>query len=334
MAQKKITVVLSQAQGKDPRKRQFEEEIVAACLLDPAIDISVVPHLYDLPHDHTAMLLLRSLPGDFVILGWLYPRALRWTLDRAGIKGKPGRTLLNAEEEQEEETPAEPKGIGSLDVPNRKIYCLDLRDHAEAETYLQEIRRIAQEAAVQTVDLMQWVQGNPSSQQLQRYLQPANSNGHSNGNGETTVKRRWYPVIDYDRCTNCMECIDFCLFGVYGLDEHDRILVEQQDNCKKGCPACSRVCPENAIIFPEYKAPAIAGANTGEAGNVKIDLSKLFGAPSAIEIAAMERDSELIKDGRQAVGFSVGIPKRQAQRQQEPKDDLDNLMDDLDNLDL
>ena len=55
--------------------------------------------------------------------------------------------------------------------------------------------------------------------------------------------RRWYPVIDYSRCTNCMECIDFCLFGVYGIDQQETILVEQPDNCRKGCPACSRVCP-------------------------------------------------------------------------------------------
>ena len=94
--------------------------------------------------------------------------------------------------------------------------------------------------------------------------------------GGEDVRRRWYPVIDYSRCTNCMECIDFCLFGVYGVDGADRILVEQQDNCKKGCPACSRVCPVNAIFFPEHKTPAIAGAEGGGATDFKIDLSKLF----------------------------------------------------------
>ena len=41
------------------------------------------------------------------------------------------------------------------------------------------------------------------------------------------------PVIDRNRCTNCMECIDFCLFGVYGVDQDDRILVELPDNCRK-----------------------------------------------------------------------------------------------------
>ena len=37
---------------------------------------------------------------------------------------------------------------------------------------------------------------------------------------------------------------------------------------------------------------------------------------------------------RDAVGLSVGIPKRQADRTEGPKDDLDNLMDALDALDL
>jgi ferredoxin len=131
-----------------------------------------------------------------------------------------------------------------------------------------------------------------------------------------------------------MECIDFCLFGVYGVDGAETILVEQPDNCRKGCPACSRVCPENAIIFPQHKAPAIAGSSIENAGGLKIDLSQLFGAPSAIEIAAQERDVELVAVGRDAVGLTVGIPKRQADKPDEPKDELDKLMDQLDDLDL
>jgi len=71
--------------------------------------------------------------------------------------------------------------------------------------------------------------------------------------------RPWFPVIDYDRCTNCMQCLSFCLFGVYGVDEGKRIQVQNNDNCKTNCPACSRVCPEAAIMFPKYKAGPING---------------------------------------------------------------------------
>ena len=39
-------------------------------------------------------------------------------------------------------------------------------------------------------------------------------------------------------------------------------------------------------------------------------------------------------DGRTAVGMAVGIPKRQTDKDQGPKDDLDKLMDDLDALEL
>ena len=70
---------------------------------------------------------------------------------------------------------------------------------------------------------------------------------------------RWHPVIDYDRCTNCLECLNFCLFGTYGLDEAGRILVEMPETCRDGCPACSRICPVGAIIFPACEDPAIAG---------------------------------------------------------------------------
>ena len=96
----------------------------------------------------------------------------------------------------------------------------------------------------------------------------------------------------------------------------DRILVENQDNCKKGCPACSRVCPEQAIMFPDYKTPAIAGAPVGAIGGLKIDLTKLFGGDEkdALSQAVEERDRELVADGREAVGVSVGMPKRQESR--------------------
>lgn len=91
----------------------------------------------------------------------------------------------------------------------------------------------------------------------------------------------WFPVIDYDRCTNCMQCLSFCLFGVYGVDDQHRIQVQNNDNCKTNCPACSRVCPEAAIMFPKYKSGPINGDAVSSADlqreKMKIDISALLG---------------------------------------------------------
>lgn len=350
MAGRKITVVLSQSPGKVPAKRHLEEEIAAALLLDPDVEVSIIPHLYDLPADDTGLLFLRGVSTDMIVLAWLYPRATRWVLDRQQIKGRIGVTQFDLDEESDDdESPPEPNGIGSTDVPNRSIFCIDLRSHAEPARYLDEVRRIVREAKTPIVSLgiaspptpkpsttaapvLNVLTGKSSTPSLS-----SESLFVFDGRAtENTARRRWYPVIDYTRCTNCMECIDFCLFGVYGVDAGERILVEQQDNCKKGCPACSRVCPENAIIFPEYKTPAIAGAPVDAESGVKIDLSKLFGGdgPSAIDMAVLERDRELVADGRAAVGMAVGVPKRQSHRKEQKRDELDDLIDGLDDLGL
>jgi NAD-dependent dihydropyrimidine dehydrogenase PreA subunit len=336
MSRHRLTVVLSQAQGKNPAKRALEESLVAALLLEPGLDVSVIPYLYDLGPDHTGRLFLESVAGDLVLLGWMFPRAAFWLLDRDGIKGHFGESQLKPpaadEDEEADGEPEPPKGIGALDVPDRRIYCLDLRDFNSHQPYVEEVRRIAAECRDRREAKAQQ-QAKPALVQL-----GVNLNGGGPGFAPEQLLqqpgRRWYPVIDYSRCTNCMECIDFCLFGVYGVDAQERILVENQDNCKKGCPACSRVCPEHAIMFPDYKTPAIAGAAVGAISGLKIDLTKLFGGGDSLVTAAQERDAELVKDGRAAVGMTVGIPKRQADRVQGPKDDLDKLMDSLDALDI
>src|SRR5437867_12909092 len=133
MSRSRLTVVLSQAQGINPAKRALEESIAAALIIEPGLDVSVVPYLYDLHPDHTGRLFLESVQGDMVVLGWMYPRAAFWLLDRDGIKGHYGESLLKPpaaddEDEDEEGEPAPPQGIGSVNVLDRHIYCLDLRD--------------------------------------------------------------------------------------------------------------------------------------------------------------------------------------------------------------
>jgi Ferredoxin len=99
-------------------------------------------------------------------------------------------------------------------------------------------------------------------------------------NGPDTWKP-WFPVIDTDRCTNCMQCLTFCLFDVYGVADDHTLRVENPANCKVNCPACSRVCPEVAIMFPKYHAGPIDGSPVRQqdvaAEKMKVDISALLG---------------------------------------------------------
>ncbi len=100
----------------------------------------------------------------------------------------------------------------------------------------------------------------------------------------------WFPVIDYSRCTNCMQCLSFCLFDVYGVSSDRQIQVQNPSNCKTECPACSRVCPEVAIMFPKYRHAPINGdvVSTDDVRReaMKIDISALLGG----DVYAMLRD--------------------------------------------
>jgi NAD-dependent dihydropyrimidine dehydrogenase PreA subunit len=78
-----------------------------------------------------------------------------------------------------------------------------------------------------------------------------------------------------------MQCLSFCLFDVYGVSQDNKIQVQNQDNCKTDCPACSRVCPEVAILFPKYRHGPIHGGEVNAEDMrreaMKVDISALLG---------------------------------------------------------
>ncbi|MBI4606717.1 MAG: ferredoxin family protein [Planctomycetes bacterium] len=105
----------------------------------------------------------------------------------------------------------------------------------------------------------------------------------------------WFPVIDYERCTNCMQCLTFCLFDVYGVDEGQRIQVQNQSNCKTDCPACSRVCPEVAILFPKYKNGPINGDAVKQEDvrreAMKVDITALLGGDLYASLRSRQQEA-------------------------------------------
>lgn len=295
----KLAVVICEGRSTQSTRRALEQDLVAGMAGWPGVEVAVLPHLYDLAPDGPGIQYLQSVPGDMIVLAWLYPRAAYWVLDANRVQGRMGRSSLSPEQ-QLDAPPADPND----DVPPRTIWCLDLRPHHEPKALLEQIERLARGSAGEAIGSME--------------------PGRRAGDGgaarvEETTRCRWYPVIDDGRCENCLECLNFCLFGVFGLDERERLFVEQPDACRDGCPACSRVCPNGAIMFPQHGNPAIAGDPAAPADGFDSNLVQLFGAAGPQDLAAAERD--------RALAEKAGAEKS-------PKDDLDRLVDDLDQMDL
>ena len=293
-----IPIIISRSRTTGGEDDKLTDAILNALKSRDGVKPTLVPHLYDLTSDGPGMKLLKSIPGDMIVAAWLYPRASYWLLSANEIQGRLGRTFSLPEEDVQQ--PAD-TADADQDLPNRTIWCLDLRARHEVELYLDEIDRSVAASA------------GPVADSAAAADQPATV--------QESTGSRWYPVIDYNRCTNCLECLNFCLFGVYGLDRSDSILIEQPDACRAGCPACSRICPEGAIMFPQHKDPAIAGDPKSSLGGLKLDLSQLFGGAMPADIAVAERDRALAE-------------QHQAQGQPAAKDKLDHLVDELDDLDL
>lgn len=303
----KLTVVISQDRVAGSAAQQIEQALLAALTPLPEIEVAVVPHLYDLSPDGPGLKHLQSVEGDLLVLGWLYPRAAFWILDANRVRGRMGHTSFFADEE----LPAKAGGKRREDpVPDRTIWCIDLRDHDQVEPLLAEIERIFAEVFGAPV-----ATASPAA--------TASINGHLRV--EERTQPRWYPVVDRSRCGGCLECLNFCLFGVFAIDDDGLLIVEEPNACRDGCPACSRICPSGAIMFPEHHNPAIAGEPKAAGDTFRVDLSQLFGTTSAVDQAAAERQRALEQK----------TPEQSAKDQPPPaKDKLDRMVDDLDKSDL
>lgn len=112
----------------------------------------------------------------------------------------------------------------------------------------------------------------------------------------------WFPVIDYARCSACGQCADFCLFGVYEKTEGKVNVINPQE-CKNNCPACARICPQTAIIFPKYKSGgAISGSDMideiSEQMRQTEDINSILNSDiySALEERKKKRKSIILKE--------------------------------------
>jgi heterodisulfide reductase subunit A-like polyferredoxin len=107
----------------------------------------------------------------------------------------------------------------------------------------------------------------------------------------------WFPVIDRGRCKNCKQCLSFCLFGVYEENEKGQVVVKNPRKCKTNCPACSRICPEVAIIFPKCPEAPINGAEIDDEkaarANVKVNMDKILGSDPYKALAERKKQAKM-----------------------------------------
>lgn len=114
----------------------------------------------------------------------------------------------------------------------------------------------------------------------------------------------WNPVIDYDRCINCRQCASFCLFGVYEVSDDKKVIVKNPSNCKTNCPACGRICPEAAIIFPKVNETPINGAEITDEdavrANIKNNVNEILGDDVYKALKKRKKKAQILKLRRQA----------------------------------
>ncbi len=65
------------------------------------------------------------------------------------------------------------------------------------------------------------------------------------------MSKNWYPIIDYEKCVSCFECVNFCPHKVFEIID-DKPVVANPLDCVDFCKGCSKgACPVDAISYYE-----------------------------------------------------------------------------------
>ncbi len=138
----------------------------------------------------------------------------------------------------------------------------------------------------------------------------------------------WFPVIDSARCRHCRQCVSFCLFGVYAVTPDGKAAVVNPRSCKNNCPACARICPEVAIMFPKLPdaETPLNGAEIGDEQDLKararIKAHELLGDDTYAALAERQRQARgrrLLKSAQErAEAERAACASMEGERPREP----------------
>jgi len=146
-----------------------------------------------------------------------------------------------------------------------------------------------------------------TAEQVESHIDVLDTLAENNASVQIESKNNWipwFPVIDYSRCKNCKQCASFCLFGVYQLDAAGKVYVAQPQNCKTNCPACARICPEAAIMFPKIAEAPINGAEIDDEAKtramIQLNIDKMLGDNVYAALAERQRKAKKLQLQKQA----------------------------------
>lgn len=63
------------------------------------------------------------------------------------------------------------------------------------------------------------------------------------------MSKKWYPIIDYEKCVGCGQCYRKCKKDVYKMEKGEKPMVINPENCTEGCSGCKNICPVGAIEY-------------------------------------------------------------------------------------
>jgi NAD-dependent dihydropyrimidine dehydrogenase PreA subunit len=89
------------------------------------------------------------------------------------------------------------------------------------------------------------------------------------------MSKKWYPVIDYSLCTECGNCTDMCMHGVFDGEKAPSPVVIFPEGCIDGCHGCGKKCPADAISYvgdkPVESNPCCFSCNVEEEESNEVD---------------------------------------------------------------
>ena len=148
---RRVTVVLSQGQRLGAERQHREDQLIAALLMHPLAEATIISDLTEIDSESTDRLCLESISGIAIVLAWHPPQKAAEVFTQIGITAR----LLNH--------PATTTDTGQQDTTAvgraLSLHYFDLNEPESPEFYLDRIAQVAEEVAVTPVTLTNLVSG-------------------------------------------------------------------------------------------------------------------------------------------------------------------------------